>query len=61
MTSAEFAARLNAGAGAAVWAEGLAEDPRWVFVVESDGISVASSTSPHETQRSSWPRPTGWS
>ena len=40
MTSAEFAARLNAGAGAAVWAEGLAEDPRWVFVVESDGISV---------------------
>ena len=40
MTSAEFAARLNAGAGAAVWAEGLAEDPRWVFVIESDGISV---------------------
>lgn len=40
MTSAEFAARLNAGAGAAVWAEGLAEDPRWVFVIGSDGISV---------------------
>lgn len=40
MTSAECAARLNAQAGAAVWTEGLAENPRWVFMIERDGNSV---------------------
>lgn len=40
MTPAECAARLNARVGAEVWAEGLAENPRWVFMIESDGISV---------------------
>lgn len=40
MTSAEFAARLNVGAGAAVWTEGVAEDPRWVYVIESGGSLV---------------------